>query len=126
MTVSTVSVRDAKARFSELSNRVVWGGERFIIERHGKPFVALVGVDDLDWLEKHEGRLSLHPADQEQALRELRTAYLTMSEQERQADIAYAEEGLRGQLSPDEAFPGEEECMPEVEKALALYLGLTV
>jgi len=52
MTVSTVSVREAKARFSELSNRVVWGGERFIIERHGKPFVALVSVDDLRRLEK--------------------------------------------------------------------------
>lgn len=50
-----------------------------------------------------------HPAEQGQALRELRAAYLTMSEQERQAEIAHAEEGLRGQISPDEAFPDEEE-----------------
>ena len=112
MAVSTVSVREAKARFSELSNRVVWGGERFIIERHGKPFVALVSVDDLRRLETLEERLSVQqelPQGREQALRELRVAYLTMSEQERMAEIALAEEGLRGQPSPDEAFPGEEE-----------------
>jgi hypothetical protein len=50
-----------------------------------------------------------HPVERRQALHELRAAYLTMSEQEREAEIALAEEGLRGQLSPDEAFPGEEE-----------------
>jgi prevent-host-death family protein len=112
MTVSAVSVREAKARFSEISNRVVWGGERFIIKRHDKPFVALVSVDDLKRIEELEGRLSLqreHPPEQGQALRELRAAYLTMSEQERQVEIAHAEEGLRGQISPDEAFPDEEE-----------------
>lgn len=57
MTVSTVSVREAKARFSELSNRVVWGGERFIVNRHGKPFVALVGVNDLKRIERLEERM---------------------------------------------------------------------
>ncbi len=57
MTVSTVSVREAKARFSELSNRVVWGGERFIIKRHDKPFVALVSVDDLKRIERLEERM---------------------------------------------------------------------
>lgn len=67
MTVSTVSVREAKARFSELSNRVVWGGERFIIKRHDKPFVALVSVDDLKRLETLEERerASYVPAPQE-------------------------------------------------------------
>lgn len=37
-----------------------------------------------------------HPAEREQALRELRAAYLTMSEQERRAEIAHVEEGWRG------------------------------
>ena len=50
-----------------------------------------------------------YPAEQGQALRELRAAYLTMSEQDRQGEIALAEEGLRGQLSLDEASPAEEE-----------------
>ncbi len=50
-----------------------------------------------------------HPAERRQALHELRAAYLTISEQEREAEIARAEEGLRGQINPDEAFPDEEE-----------------
>lgn len=35
----------------------------------------------------------------------------TMSEEERQAEVALAEEGLYGQLSPAEAFPGEHEWL---------------
>lgn len=58
-------------------------------------------------------RLLIHiiPLDEEQRLlvRELQAAYLTMSEEERQAEIALAEEGLYGQLSPTEAFPEEDE-----------------
>lgn len=108
MTVSTISVREAKAKFSELGNRVFQGGERFIISRHGKPFVALVRVDDLERLQD----LSLdqeHQAEPVQALRELKTAYLNMSERERQTEVTLAEEGLQGQLGPDEAFPEEGE-----------------
>ena len=47
--------------------------------------------------------------EQQPLLRELQAAYLTMSEQERQAEIALAEEGLRGQLSPTGEFPEEPE-----------------
>lgn len=47
--------------------------------------------------------------EQERLVRELQAAYLTMSEDERQAEVALAEEGLYGQLSPSEAFPGEDE-----------------
>ena len=47
-----VSVAEAKAQFSELVNRVVHRGERFVITRHGKPVVALVGVEDLHNLEE--------------------------------------------------------------------------
>jgi hypothetical protein len=58
-------------------------------------------------------RLFIHIApfrdEQERLVRELQTAYLTMSEDERQAEVALAEEGLYGQLSLMEAFPGEDE-----------------
>ncbi|MBM4466640.1 MAG: hypothetical protein FJ014_13990 [Chloroflexi bacterium] len=47
--------------------------------------------------------------EQERLVRELRAAYLTMTEEERQAEVVLAEEGLYGQLSPTEAFPGEDE-----------------
>jgi hypothetical protein len=47
--------------------------------------------------------------EQERLMRELQAVYLTMSKEERQAEVALAEEGLYGQLSPTEAFPGEDE-----------------
>ena len=46
-----VSVADAKARLSELMARAGYGGERFLIERRGRPLAALVGVGDLERLE---------------------------------------------------------------------------
>jgi hypothetical protein len=57
-------------------------------------------------------RLLVHivplPESPERTLRELEAAYRNMSEQERQAEIALAEEGMWGQL-PVEAFSEEEE-----------------
>ncbi len=43
-----VSAAHAKAHLSELMAEVAYGGERILIERHGKPYVALVRVNDLD------------------------------------------------------------------------------
>ena len=52
-----VRVGEAKAKLSELMARAGYGGERFLIERRGKPLAALVGVGDLERLE--EGREEL-------------------------------------------------------------------
>ena len=49
-----IRVTEAKAHFSELMARAGYGGERFVIERRGKPLAALVSVEDLERLE--EGR----------------------------------------------------------------------
>ncbi len=46
-----VGAAEAKAHFSELMARVAHGGERFVLERRGKPVAALVGVEDLERLE---------------------------------------------------------------------------
>lgn len=37
-----IPVTEARARFSELMNRVGYGGERIVLTRHGKPLVALL------------------------------------------------------------------------------------
>ena len=50
-----VRVTEAKARLSALMARVGYGGERFVIERRGKPLAALVGVEDLERLEGQKG-----------------------------------------------------------------------
>jgi prevent-host-death family protein len=47
-----VPVTQARAEFADLVNRVVYGGERVVVTRHGKPIVALVSAADLDRLEE--------------------------------------------------------------------------
>ena len=46
-----VSVAEAKREFSEIVSRVSLRGERFIIERRGKPMAVLVSVEDMRTLE---------------------------------------------------------------------------
>lgn len=48
--VHEVPVTRARAEFADLVNRVVYGGERVVVTRHGKPIVALVPAADLDRL----------------------------------------------------------------------------
>lgn len=50
--VNILSVGDAKRRFSELMGRVAFRGERFLVQRRGRPMVALVSVEDLERLEQ--------------------------------------------------------------------------
>ncbi|MEU9605774.1 type II toxin-antitoxin system Phd/YefM family antitoxin [Streptomyces sp. NPDC048057] len=47
-----IPVTQARAELAELINRVVYGGERVVVTRHGKPLVALVSAEDLARLEE--------------------------------------------------------------------------
>ena len=49
---SILGVGEAKKRLSELMSRVAYKRERFLIERHGRPMVALVSTEDLERLEQ--------------------------------------------------------------------------
>ncbi|MEU3600486.1 type II toxin-antitoxin system Phd/YefM family antitoxin [Streptomyces sp. NPDC006798] len=49
-----IPVTQARAELAELINRVVYGGERVVVTRHGKPLVALVSADDLARLEERD------------------------------------------------------------------------
>jgi prevent-host-death family protein len=51
--MTTVNVAEARKQFSELMARVAYAGERIIIERRGKPMMALVSVADLQQLKLH-------------------------------------------------------------------------
>ncbi|MER6036947.1 type II toxin-antitoxin system Phd/YefM family antitoxin [Streptomyces sp. NPDC001835] len=55
-----IPVTQARAEFADLINRVVYGGERVVVTRHGKPLVALVSAVDLERLEASE-----EPAEEE-------------------------------------------------------------
>lgn len=49
-----IPVTQARAELADLINRVVYGGERVVVTRHGKPLVALVSAADLERLEQVE------------------------------------------------------------------------
>lgn len=50
-----IPVTQARAELADLINRVVYGGERVVVTRHGKPLVALVSAADLERLEGPQG-----------------------------------------------------------------------
>jgi prevent-host-death family protein len=52
--VHEVPVTQARAELAELVNRVVYGGQRVVVTRHGKPLVALVSAADLQRLQESE------------------------------------------------------------------------
>jgi prevent-host-death family protein len=49
-----VSTTEARANLQDIINRVKYGGERIVIERHGEAIVAIIGLEDLKYLEALE------------------------------------------------------------------------
>ena len=47
-----VNLAKAKSSFSEYASRAAYADEHIIITKRGKPFVALISVKDLEFLEK--------------------------------------------------------------------------
>jgi prevent-host-death family protein len=47
-----VNLAKAKSSFSEYANRAAYTSEHIIITKRGKPFVALISVKDLEFLER--------------------------------------------------------------------------
>lgn len=57
-------IRASKVRddFAETINRVAYRGERIVLERRGKAVVAIVPLEDLEFLEQLEDRMDLDAA----------------------------------------------------------------
>ena len=47
-----VNIAKAKSSFSEYASRAAYTNENIIITKRGKPFVALISVKDLEYLER--------------------------------------------------------------------------
>jgi prevent-host-death family protein len=43
----TVTTRELRDKLSEVVGRCAYGGDRFVIKRHGKPVAAIVPVEDM-------------------------------------------------------------------------------
>ena len=56
--------------FSDTINRVAYRGERIVLQRRGKPVVAIVPIRDLEFLQELEDRIDLESA--REALRQVR------------------------------------------------------
>ena len=61
-----ISTAEARNNMAELLNRAAYGGERFVVTRHGKELVAIVPVGDANLLERL--RALLEKRDWEAAL----------------------------------------------------------
>jgi prevent-host-death family protein len=59
---TTMTIQDAKEKFTELLNHVAHGKERVILTRRGKELVALVSLEDLHFLESMQDKSDLHEA----------------------------------------------------------------
>ncbi len=60
--MATMTVADAKNHFSDVLRRAEHGGERVIVERHGKPVAVIVSTDDLKRLESLEDATDVRDA----------------------------------------------------------------
>ncbi len=60
--MTRLSTTRAREELSDVINRVVYQGERIVLERRGKDVVALVPLEDLRLLEELEDRIDLEEA----------------------------------------------------------------
>jgi len=47
-----ITTAEARKQMAELLNRAAYGGERFVVTRHGKELVAIVPLQDVTLLDK--------------------------------------------------------------------------
>ena len=67
-----VTAAEARKNIAELVNRAAYGGERFVVTRHGKELVAIVPLGDVTLLERLQALLEQR--DYEAALKEMAEA----------------------------------------------------
>jgi len=55
--MNPITMADLRRDLARVVNSAAFGDERVIVERHGKPLVAVVPLGDLELIEKLEDRL---------------------------------------------------------------------
>jgi len=83
-----IGAREARRRFADLLGRVGYGGEVAIVERSGKPMIAIIPVEIYEQLvAEREARF--------QILDRIRSRLPELPEQEVEKDVAQAIDALR-------------------------------
>jgi len=83
--MTAVSVRDLRRDLARVANTVAFGKERVIVERHGKPLMAVVPLEDLERLEELEDQALAAKA--ERVLDDPDTKWLSIEEAEADLDL---------------------------------------
>ena len=60
--MTTIQVSDFRQNLSEMGNKTAYAGERFCVQRNGKPLFAVVPLDDMVLLEHLEDQMDLELA----------------------------------------------------------------
>jgi prevent-host-death family protein len=60
--MNSLSTAEARDRFSDVINRAAYGKERMVVTRRGKALVAVVPIEDVEWLRELEDRIDLEDA----------------------------------------------------------------
>ena len=55
---TSFSITEARANFSDILGRVTFAKERIIVKGHGGKRVAIVPIEDLEYLEKHHEKIA--------------------------------------------------------------------
>lgn len=67
-----ISTADTRKHMAELLNRAAYGGERFVVTRHGKELAAIVPIEEVTLLDRLRSLLARQEFDA--AVEEVRTA----------------------------------------------------
>ena len=57
--LNRITTVDARKKFSNIINRVAFGGESFVLTRRGEPIAALVSLKELKLLQEIEDRIDI-------------------------------------------------------------------
>lgn len=84
-----IGAREARSKFADILGRVHYGGEAIIVERSGKPMVAMIPVELFErFIAEREARFAI--------LDRLRDKLPDASEEEVAEDVAAAIAAIRG------------------------------
>lgn len=81
-----VTTADVRKNMAELVNRAAYGGERFVVTRHGKELVAIVPLEDVTLLDRLRSLVAKR--EYESALHEIsKTGTIPWDEVRRMLDL---------------------------------------
>ena len=66
--MTTISMSEIRLKLSELANRVIYGGERVVVQKNNKPAFGIVSIEDIELRQRLEDEMDIKAA--EEALKE--------------------------------------------------------